>query len=118
MLLIPTEGSSIANDQSGKFGIDKTRSGNYLTGLSPAEIYICQKITLKLREEFGYEDVKISPNFIFVFAYYLTFPIKIFVALLLNLKRSKNLLNSIKRRLGYTLFQVYILYSFLNYDLT
>ncbi len=117
MLLIPTEGSSIANDQSGKFGIDKTRAGNFFKALSPAEIYICQKITSKLRTPFGYQDVKISPNFIFVFAYYITFPIKIFFALLLNLKRSKNLLNSIKMRLGYILFEAYLLYYFSNPDL-
>jgi omega-hydroxy-beta-dihydromenaquinone-9 sulfotransferase len=99
MLLIPTEGSSIANDEIGKIGIDKTRSGNFLKGgLTNTEIYICQRITSGFRSKFGYEDVDVNPNIFSMIAFYTTFPIKLSIALLLNLKRSKNLLNSVKRR--------------------
>lgn len=99
MLLIPNEGSSIANDESGKIGIDKTKSGNFLNGgLTKTEIYICQKITSAFRSKFGYKDVKIGVNIFPVTASYITFPVKLFFALLLNLKRSKNLFSSIKRR--------------------
>jgi hypothetical protein len=99
MLLIPNEGSSIVNDESGKIGIDKTKSGNFLNGgLTETEIYICQKITSTFRRKFDYRDVKIGQNIFLVIASYITFPIKLFFALLLNLKRSKNLFNSIKRR--------------------
>jgi hypothetical protein len=101
MLSIPTEGSSIVNDESGKFGIDKSRAGNFLKGgLTKTEIYICDKITSGLRKKFGYKDVNIKPNIFLLLIEYISFPIKIFFALLLNLKRSKNLISSIKRRLN------------------
>ena len=100
MLMIPAEGSSIANDVPGKSGIDKSKTGNFLRGgLTGAEIYMCQKITATLRKEFGYKDVKVPPDVLKISVSYICFPIKLFFALLLNIQRSKNLLSSIKRRL-------------------
>lgn len=99
MLLIPNEGSSIVNDEPGKIGIDKTKSGNFLNGgLTKTEIYLCDKITSGLRKKFGYKDVNIRPNIFSLTISYISFPIKLFFALLLNIGRSKNLLRSIKRR--------------------
>jgi hypothetical protein len=99
MLLIPTEGSSITNDEPGKVGIDKTKSGNFLkSGLTKTEVYICQKVTSGIKEKFGYKSIPVKPNKFLLVALYVTFPLKLSVALLLNLKRSKNLFNSVKRR--------------------
>jgi hypothetical protein len=101
MLSIPREGSSIINDEVGKFGIDKSRAGNFLKGgLTKTEIYICDKTTFDLRKEFGYKNVNVKPNIFLLLVAYIFFPVKIFFALLLNLKRSKNLIRSIKRRLS------------------
>jgi hypothetical protein len=102
MLLIPIEGSSIVNDESGKVGIDKTKAGNFLNGgLTKTEIYLCEKITAYLRRKFGYEDANIHTNMFSVLISYTTFPIKLFFALLLNIRRSKNLLSSVKRRFSF-----------------
>jgi hypothetical protein len=99
MLLIPINGSSIVSDQVGKLGIDKTRKGNFLKGLTTTEIYVCQKITSPLKSKFGYKDVRIQLNLFSFLATWTSFPIKLFFALLLNVQRSRNLFSSIKRRL-------------------
>lgn len=98
MLLIPNEGSSVVAD-TGSVGIDKTKTGNFLSGgLTKTEIYLCQKITAAFRKRFGYEDVKADVGILSTTVAYISFPVKLSVALLLNLKRTKNLVNSIKRR--------------------
>jgi hypothetical protein len=97
MLMIPAEGSSVESD-SGKVGVDKTKSGKFLKGLTPTEIYWCQKITADLKNKFGYNDVRVKVNFLFLLGSSISFPVKLFFALLLNIGRSKNLYRSIKRR--------------------
>jgi len=97
MLLIPKVGSSLPHDQKG-FGIDKNRTGHFLKELTSTEIYLCQKITAQYSKRFGYDDVQVHPNFFTLIISWISFPVKLFFALLLNLKRSKNLLNSVKRR--------------------
>lgn len=97
MLLIPAEGSSVEND-CGKTGIDKTKTGKFMKGLTATEVYLCQKITSGLKSKFGYKDVRVKVNFLLLLGSFISFPVKLFFAFLLNLKRSKNLLNSIKRR--------------------
>ncbi len=98
MLLIPVIGSSVVNDQRGKLGIDKKRTGNFVKGLTPTEILICQKITKPFRKTFGYEDIQIKKNYFNLAIAWSSFPAKLFIALLLNISRSKNLFSSIKRR--------------------
>jgi hypothetical protein len=97
MLLIPRIGSSIIYDQK-TFGIDKNRTGQFLKGLTSTEIYLCQKITAQYRNQFGYEDVQVRPNFFILIVSWIFLPIKLFFALMLNISRSKNLLKSIMRR--------------------
>lgn len=97
MLLIPKIGSSIVHDQKG-LGIDKNRTGHFLKELTSTEIYLCQKITAQYREKFGYDNVPIRANFFILLLSWISFPVKLLFALLLNIKRSKNLLESIKRR--------------------
>jgi len=99
MLLIPINGSSVVNDQAGKLGIDKTRSGNFLKGLTTTEIYICQKITSSLKNKFDYNDVSTRLKLFSFLTTWVSFPVKLSFALLLNIKRSKNLFSSIKRRI-------------------
>jgi omega-hydroxy-beta-dihydromenaquinone-9 sulfotransferase len=98
MLLIPKIGSSIVHDQKG-LGIDKNRTGHFLKELTSTEIYLCQKITAQHRKQFGYDDAQVRPIFLILIVSWISFPIKLFFALLLNISRSKNLLSSIRRRL-------------------
>jgi hypothetical protein len=97
MLSIPKIGSSIVHDQKG-LGIDKNRTGHFLKELTSTEIYLCQKITAYYRKQFGYDDVQVRPNVFTLIGLWISFPVKLFFALLLNISRSKNLLNSVKRR--------------------
>ena len=101
MLLIPKIGSSIVNEKKGLekgLGIDQDRTGHFLKKLTSTEINLCQKITAQYTKQFGYDDVQVRLNFFSLIVSYISFPVKLFFALLLNLKRSKNLFNSIKRR--------------------
>jgi len=98
MLMIPIIGSSVVSDQVGKLGIDKARSGNFLKGLTTTEIYLCQKITSSLKSKFGYNDVSTRLKLFSFLTTWVSFPVKLSFALLLNIKRSKNLFSSIKRR--------------------
>jgi len=97
MLLIPRVGSSLPHDQKG-LGIDQNRTGHFLKELTSAEIYLCQKITVRYMKKFDYDIIPIRPNFFTLIVSWISFPIKLFFALLLNISRSKNFLNSISRR--------------------
>lgn len=98
MLNVPLVGSSTASDEAGKMGISKENTAKFRNGLTDTEIYICQKITKKFNEQFGYVDVKCNVNYFELIFHALSFPFKIAVSLMLNLKRTKNLLETIKRR--------------------
>ncbi|MBK7441475.1 MAG: hypothetical protein IPI65_08090 [Bacteroidetes bacterium] len=50
-------------------------------------------------QQYGYEVKKVTPNPLVVAYYYISFPIKIMLALLFNLHRMKNIGEAIKRRL-------------------
>lgn len=98
MLAVPQVGSSTGSDQPETKGIRKDNTGGFINGLNNAEIFYCQRITRSMRQKFGYEDLKISNNYLMILWYALTFPVKIFFALLFNLRRTRNLINTIKRR--------------------
>ena len=100
MLNIPQVGSSVGQDDSDKKGIDKSKLSTWNKGeISNTEIYIAQKIAKKQMENMGYilEDVK--PNYMYLSYLYLTFPVKISLAILLNLKRMNNIPETLKKRL-------------------
>jgi hypothetical protein len=94
-------GSSNEKDEAGKVGIKKNRTDTWKRpgGLNAAEIWICQKITGKLLDRFGYQKAQVSPNPLSLVYYYLSFPVKLVLALLMNLHRMKNIGDAIKRRL-------------------
>ncbi len=100
MLLIPQVGSSNEADKPDAFGIKTERAGNWEKGgLNKGEIYFCQKICGNFMQQYGYEVKKVTPNPLVVAYYYISFPIKIMLALLFNLHRMKNIGEAIKRRL-------------------
>ena len=86
---------------SAKTGIDSSKAGNWLKGgLSKTEVFLCQQITKKYREQYGYEPVEIAPNYLAVIYSLVSLPLQLTVALFLNLKRMRRVVDTIKRRLA------------------
>lgn len=69
-------------------------------GLTKAELFICQKVNAEMMDQLGYlqEDIKSKPYFPLALQG-IIFPVKMSIALLLNLNRVKNLKQAILRRL-------------------
>lgn len=100
MLMIPQVGSSNEADKPDEFGIKTERAGNWeMGGLNSAEIYFCQNICGAYMTQYQYELKQVKPGFFKLAYYYLSFPVKIILALLFNLHRMKNIGEAIKRRL-------------------
>ncbi|MFT7588985.1 MAG: hypothetical protein ACI959_001199 [Limisphaerales bacterium] len=100
MLEVPHLGSSNEVDDPTKTGIKKDRAGNWRKdGLNPSEIKICQSMAGKYMIPMNYELVDVSPNPLLTIGYYISFPFKIALALLVNLGRMKNIVDTIRRRL-------------------
>lgn len=100
MLEIPQASSSNEADSQEK-GIKKERAGNWKNGgLSPAEIAICENTSEENMKASGYALTNPSTNPIVLAGWYLMFPFKLALALLLNLNRMKSIAETIKRRLG------------------
>ncbi len=98
---VPQVGSSSGMDKKEVKGINSDRSQSWgKGGLSETEIWFCQKSCKKYMQELGYEPVKISPNPIIIAFYYLIFPVKLGFAFLLNLHRMKNIVETVRKRMG------------------
>jgi hypothetical protein len=102
MLQIEQVGSSVAPDDYSKLGVIKDRALAWdRGGLSNTEIYLCQKSNSELMKYHHYGIKKITPNYTKLTYYYLSFPIKLMLAFVLNLHRMKSVVESVKRRLRY-----------------
>ena len=100
MLAVPHLGSSNEVDNPNKTGIKKDRAGNWRKGgLNAAEIAICQSMAGKYMDPMGYERVDAKASPLWIFAYWVSFPFKLALALLVNLGRMKNIVDTLKRRL-------------------
>ncbi len=100
MLLIPQVGSSNEADKPDEYGIKTERAGNWEKGgLNNGELWFCQNICGENMLQFGYAIKKVTPNPLYILYYYISFPIKIVLAILFNLHRMKNIVEAIKRRL-------------------
>lgn len=99
MLNITQESSSNEQD-SNQIGFKKERASNWKKGgLNTTEKWICQKMCRNNLNKNGYEIETIKPNSFYVTYYLLSFPVKIGMALLLNLNRMKNIFETLKRRM-------------------
>lgn len=100
LLNVPQVGSSDGKDSNEK-GINVTRINpwKHSKNLTRTEIYICEKYCKKEMQEFGYEPSGIQPNLFLLGFYYILFPFKMTFALLLNVKRMKNMLGTVERYL-------------------
>ncbi len=99
MLEVEQKGSSLKTDKTNASHIDSTRTGNWKDGLNSTELFICERNTKKNRDVFHYADVHAKPNYFLLAYYYLIFPFQVFIALTVNLGRTKNIVQSIKKRL-------------------
>ncbi len=100
MIDVPQVGSSIVVDQPLRMGINKNMGSNWEKGgLNSTEIYINQKINNTLMIQNGYVAANINPNYLLLIWYKVSFPLKLLLSFILNLKRIKNIRESIKRRL-------------------
>lgn len=99
MLQITQESSSIEPDSKEK-GFKKERAGNWKKGgLNNTEIWFCEMITKKNMMNYGFQLSNVKPNSLMVIYYLFTFPIKLFLAFLMNLDRMKNIFETLKRRM-------------------
>lgn len=100
MLAVPQVGSSSGQDSPGRAGVDPGRAGSWQRGgLSPTEVFLCQKVAGGPMKSNGYAPVPISPAPLRVGWSVLTLPVKLALALLLNLGRMRSIRETIKRRL-------------------
>ncbi|MEM9052938.1 MAG: sulfotransferase [Bacteroidota bacterium] len=100
MLQVPHAGSSSEADKKSELGIRKTRAKGWLEkGLTKTEIEICQSTCGTLMDEFHYEAIQVKVNPIELAWKYLIFPFKMVLALLINLNRMRNIVDTLKRRL-------------------
>ncbi len=99
MLSVPQIGSSIGFDNPAKKGIDGSRSREWKKGgLTSVELAICQEVAAAEMMRLGF-DVELTAISVWRrLGSMLLFGFKISIALLLNLRRSKNMVQSIRRR--------------------
>ena len=101
MLEVPQVGSSIGKDDPDRKGIDPGRSGNWRNGgLTPAEVAICQHVAGQEMVRRGYA---VDPVALPVWRQAVSmtvFVCKAVLALFLNLHRTRNLVDTLKRRLA------------------
>lgn len=99
MLNITQESSSIEKD-SKEIGFKKERASNWKKGgLNTTERWICQQQCAHNLAMHQYPIENIQPNFVYLLYYYISFPIKLGMAFLMNLNRMKNIVETLKRRL-------------------
>lgn len=100
MMNITQESSSIEKD-SKEIGFKKERASNWQKGgLNTTERWICQTMTNKNMQAYNFPIEEIKPNIFYLLFYYISFPIKISLALLMNLDRMKNIVETLKRRMS------------------
>lgn len=101
MMDVPQVGSSTGHDCPNRRGINSGRFGGWRRGgLTPTELNICQRVAAEEMLHCGYAMEAVSASVWRHWGSMCFFAGKIFLALLLNLGRTKNLRETLKRRLG------------------
>ncbi len=99
MLEIPVVGSSLDYDKPKNLGLEKDRAFRWKKGsISSSEIYIVQKFCKENMEKLGYNHIKVFPNPFYIMYYFISFPFKLILAFLFNIRRMKNIKENIKKR--------------------
>jgi hypothetical protein len=99
MLKVPVVGSSTEQDTKNELLIDSSKIEKWKSGgLSSAEIYLSQLMSKSMMQEFKYELQKFRFPPLLTLFYLFTFPIKLALAFLLNIKRMGNIIEVVKKR--------------------
>ena len=99
MLEVPVIGSSTESDSKLDLFIDSSKINKWKTGgLSNSEIYLSQKFSSKMMNNFGYvkKDFGVPP--FSIISHILSFPFKLILAFLLNIPRMGSIVEVIKKR--------------------
>lgn len=99
MLDVPHAGSSSAMDDHSKKGIRSDRGNSWKKGLDETEVAICQSTCGSRMAQLKYGLVEVSPGPLKLAAAWASFPFKLIGAFALNLGRTRNMLNTLQRRL-------------------
>lgn len=101
MLKVPQIGSSSGNDHPERKGINKNASGRWQKGgLTRSEIAICTKTTTAAMKKHGYQITEFKRPVFGMLSSYFLFPIKLGFAFMLNVRRIRNIKDTIRRRLS------------------
>lgn len=99
MLAVRRFGSSLKSDEE-TTGIDASRAGGWHTQLRPSEVWISQRVAAAEYTTFGYPVESMPTPYAGIAASSLLLPAKLALAFALNVRRSRNVLSSVKRRLS------------------
>ena len=98
MLKVPVIGSSTHQDVRNRLLIDSSKKEKWKNGgLNSAEIYLSQLVTNRMMKNFKYDLESYSSPPILTLFYLISFPIKLILAFLLNIKRMGNVVEVIKK---------------------
>ncbi len=101
MLDVPRVGSSHEQDRPGELGLDPESAGRWKQGgLTRTELAVCQRIAGEPMARHGYTTEPTCAPLLALGWCRVTWVFKSALALLMNLRRIKNLRESIRRRLG------------------
>jgi hypothetical protein len=101
MLQVPQVNSSYAPNNPNRRGFSADAAGGWQRGrLSPAEIYLCQRITAEGMRRHGYAAATVQPNIASLVASLALLPLKLGLALAFNLTQTRNVRDALKRRLN------------------
>tara|TARA_B100001758_G_C18393406_1_gene604369 strand:+ start:337 stop:1347 length:1011 start_codon:yes stop_codon:yes gene_type:complete len=99
MLEVPIIGSSLENDSKSILMIDNSKINRWKSGgLSDSEIYLSQKFSSTMMDEFGYEKKKFRIPPLSVIFYLISFIFKFVLAFLFNIHRMGNIKEIIRKR--------------------
>ncbi len=99
MINIPQTGSSHLPDNFEKKGITTEARSRWKKELPGADIYWAERLAGDYMVRYGYPLLKNKPNTFKLVLSILSLPIKVVMALLLNISRMKNLFKSIRKRI-------------------
>lgn len=97
-LRAPRISSSNAGDRDG-VGVDPSVIGRWRQGLSPAEVWISQRVTAAESAELAYPAAQIATPWAGLMGQAALWPLKTILAVLLNRARTRSLVTSVSRRL-------------------
>lgn len=101
MLAVPQVGSSVGTDRPDRLGIDAGRAGSWRKGgLSDLELAFCERVAGEEMKRLGYVPGSGNVSAARRIASMAVFAVKAVLALMMNLRRTRNLRETLRRRMG------------------